>query len=252
MRCPHQRHTWWIALRVPRANGSDTAEHGRSEPDIADRAGEQPNRVKRAGEQLDPIAREGAERRLVGDHAAIRPGPVDRARRLRPGRDRHRGGGDGRRRSARGAAGRPRMVERVEGVGGEHPCELRQLRLAGDHRPGLPEQAYGAGVAGGAMAGVDRRPVRRRVIDGVEVVLDGDGHPEQRQRRALGLAEAVERGRATEQAALVDRRPGPELVGAHRGEERLGHRDAGDLARPRRSRSATASGAGCSEAIVGG
>ena len=224
-----RRRARWILGRCE--GGISGGKYAHGEPEVGHAAGEEPDRVERRGEELDSVAGKHAERRLEADHAAVGPGAVDRARRLRTGGDGDGAGGDGGGRSARGPSGGPRVVEGVDGVGGEHPRELRQLRLTGDHRSRRAQEAHGARVAGGLVPRVDRRAVGGRVVDGVEVVLDADQEAEHGELRSLARAEPVEGGGALEEHGFVDRRPRAELILADRGEDRLGDRHTSELAR---------------------
>ena len=92
-------------------------------------------------------------------------------------------------RSAGRALGVPRVARRAErGRLGERPeGQLGHVRLADDHRARLAQAADDLGV-GACRVAVGVRAERRHLAGDVDVVLDGDRHPQQRPLVAAAAA----------------------------------------------------------------
>ena len=154
--------------------------------------------------QAVPVASVGRERHasalgLEPEQPAPRGGDADRAGAVGGERGAHEPGGHRRAAAPTRAAGRPLQVPGVagdaEGGGlGERPqAQLGHVGLADDHRAGVPQASHDLGVrAGGLVLRVGA--FAGELADHVDVVLDGDRHPQQRAaatcRAALGGAAA--------------------------------------------------------------
>ena len=141
--------------RAPRRLLAD--DGGGDELHVVDGAGHEPDGVEALGRELDAGAVDQVERRLVADHAAIGRRAQHRAAGLGAERRRHHVVGDRGGRAGRRAAGRVRGIVRIGGRAREHAGELGGDGLAEDHGAGGARDRHAGGVAGGAVALVDRR-----------------------------------------------------------------------------------------------
>ncbi len=148
--------------------------------DVLDTPRHRSDRVERGAEREHALRGDEPPLRLQADDVARRGRQANRAAGVRAEREVAETGGERSSRAARGAAGRQTRTGRVVAhavplVVPEHaPGELREVRLAHEHRPGVEQPLRGDRRPRRNVVGVDARAVGRADARGVEEILDGE------------------------------------------------------------------------------
>ena len=195
------------------SSGSAPAMTPSTQRSVARRRRERADLIERRGERDQAVARHAAVGRLQADHAAERRGLANRAAGVRAQRHRRqaRGHGDGRpaARPPGRPVKRPRVARRAERrvLGRRAHRELVAVRLADDDGAGLLEARRRRSRRRAGRTLEDPRPGGRPQPARADVVLDGDGHAEQRRgsRPASGGIERAARASARS-ASTVQKR----------------------------------------------